>query len=145
MYVSKTKLWSIVISAGVLVVILTSYSQRNILELKGDQLYTPSRLEWLEMQLYAKYGGNGAFTSKRSDDVLITTFEAKPATNTIRVNIIYNSSMQAARLDDIKEKLKIYVMLQAAKNGWDDWCQVEVEARSIESVDDEILRLLDKD
>lgn len=97
---------------------LASQSQKP----EGDQPYTPTKLEWLELELNS-WTGYGV--SKDFGGVGVN-FEARPTTNTV---IIWIRHAPDADPENIKKFTRVnrnIVERRARKHGWSDWLQIEV-------------------
>ena len=83
----------------------------------GMQPYTPTKLEWLAVELNAtsrlEFGAGGVSAE----------FRAVPP-STIAIDIVYRDSTTAARLQEWTEALKRRLLVHASNHGW-SWVRVE--------------------
>lgn len=126
MYISKIKLVLIGILATSLIIIVTAYSQKDNLS-QGQQPYTPNRLEWLELQLNAKYShliiGEGDF---------IIRYEAIPEDNIVYALIWYPPDTGEDTRQRITNEFEEVAVTEILEMGWSDWCRVESKVGKIE-------------
>lgn len=87
--------------------------------------YTPTRIEWLALDLEASYhqdfGRNGGISLH---------YLAKPP-NTVLVFIHYTSEASAETVDNAIETAKQLVKQDAASHNW-SWVKIEVQRKRIE-------------
>ncbi len=127
MYISKTKLVITGILVASLIVIVTSYSQNKLTQ--GQQPYTPTQLEWLELKLNAKYRN-----LMQDEHGFIVEFKAIPEANTIYILMWYD--VQIWRSPDLQllfvlrvtNNFKKLVSEEIKEMGWNEWCRVETKS-----------------
>ena len=133
MYISKTKLVLTGILAASLMIIVTADSQKDYLT-QGQQPYTPSRLEWLELVLAKRYPALYAVEYPNGEGYNVK-YVAVPKENTIRVEIYYASDMKAETLQDIIDVHKqTWVLSELTERGWQDWCKIKIHTESNRSL-----------
>ena len=98
----------------------------------GLQSYTPTRLEWLELELQA---------SSREEDFTNPGYSysvdylAKPP-DTIVVLAQYSKGTSAGLVDRAIEHCKRMVEKRASSHGWSEWVKVEVQRHLTENTKD---------
>jgi len=91
----------------------------------GMRPYTPSRLEWLALELEASYRQD--FSRDSDYDV---HYLAKPP-NTILIFVHYRSEAAAGTADYATNTAKQLVTQDASAHGWSSWVKVEVQRKLI--------------
>lgn len=92
---------------------------KSIVISRGSDSYFPTKLEWLTLQLNAKYR---LFSL---DNSFIGMYHANKDTDTIIVELIYHPSVTHVKRADILDLLKNAVKLEATRLGWQDWVKTE--------------------
>ncbi|MDE0397685.1 MAG: hypothetical protein OXL96_07785 [Candidatus Poribacteria bacterium] len=88
--------------------------------IEGQQTYTPTRLEWLALELNAENQISTPFL-----DGLLLTYIAYPKDNTICIGINYPPNVQRERVDEVREVARETVMKRAKRYNWDSWLKIE--------------------
>ena len=85
---------------------------------EGQQPYTPTRVEWLALELHAKY----QFLSVSR---INTMYIAVPEEDTLRIVVSYPKHVEENKANRIMELAK-FAALETAKNyQWDSWLKIE--------------------
>ena len=87
--------------------------------------YTPSRLEWLALELEASYRQD--FSRDSDQDV---HYLAKPP-NTILIFVHYRSEASAGTVDTAINTAKQLVNQGVSIHGWSSWVKVEVQRSAV--------------
>ena len=89
---------------------------------EGDQPYTPTRLEWLEVR-------SNAYLGYRSPHGGIS-FRIRPGRNTIVIHAVPNANapaIEVKRMRNIQFVTQLAVKAEAKRRGWDKWLRVECD------------------
>lgn len=92
----------------------------------GMAPYTPTRLEWLALDLEASYHEDFARDSNYSLHYL-----PKPP-NTVLIFVHYKSDTSAESVNHAIDSAKEVVYQDAASHGWRSWVKVEVQRKLIQ-------------
>lgn len=131
MYISKTKLVLTGILAASLMIIVTADSQKDNLT-QGQQPYTPTRLEWLELVLPQKYPALLVVGYPNGKGYSVE-YVAVPKENTIRVEMYYAKDMEAENLLRLIEGTEELVRQELTQRGWQDWCKIKMHTSATTS------------
>jgi hypothetical protein len=91
----------------------------------GMMLYTPTRLEWLAVDLEASYHQDFSRDSNYSLHYL------PKAPNTVLIYVHYTSETAATTLDSAIDAAKGQVSQDASSHGWSSWVKIEVQRKLI--------------
>jgi len=91
----------------------------------GMMPYTPTRLEWLAVDLEASYHQDFGRDSNYSLHYL-----PKPP-NTVLIYVHYTNETGAGALDTAIEAAKQQVNQDASSHGWSSWMKIEVQRKLI--------------
>lgn len=91
----------------------------------GMTLYTPTRLEWLALDLEASYHQDFA----RDNDYSLH-YIAKPP-NTVLLFVHYTSEASAETVDNAIDTAKQLVKQDAISHGWSSWVKAEVSRKLV--------------
>ena len=97
----------------------TSSGDLNFRITSGDDLYFPTKLEWLTLQLNARY--QTAFSE------LVGIFEENKDKDTITIELTYTPNSTVKQRNETIELMKHAVQLEAMRYGWQDWVKTEVK------------------
>ena len=86
---------------------------------RGEDLYFPTKLEWLTLQLNAKY--NTGFSN------LVGMFEQKKGEDTIMIEITYSPDSSVQDRNEMVELMKNAIKIESIRYGWQDWVKVDVK------------------
>ena len=86
--------------------------------------YTPSRLEWLALDLESSYK-----TELSGDDISLDFTAIAP--DTILVSVMYTNDTSAGVVDAIIEQSKELAQTDAQSHGWAKWIKIRVEKRNL--------------
>ena len=130
MYISKTKWVLTGILAASLMIIVTADSQKDNLT-QGQQPYTPTRLEWLELVLTKRYPALYVVEYPNGKGYNVK-YVAMPKENTIRVEIYYARDMKAETLQHLIDIHKEGIVFQElTPRGWQDWCKIKIHTDAV--------------
>ena len=87
--------------------------------MEGDKPYTPTKLEWLALQLNAMYG-----VDFHNCGLLYLPVKGK---NTIQIYCLYNANLPLSDRTKIVNSAKESVDAVAEHYGWQNWVKTEVE------------------
>lgn len=88
----------------------------------GEGLYFPTKLEWLTLQLNAKYN--------MGYDQIVGIFKENKGEDTITIEITHTPDSSVKQRNEIVELMKHAVKLEAMRYGWQDWVKVDVKMES---------------
>ncbi len=88
--------------------------------------YTPTRIEWLALELEASYREDIG-----SDNDYSVHYLAKPP-NTVIIFVHYTGKTSAAIVDRGIDTAKQLVKQDASSHGWSSWVKVEVSRKLVE-------------
>ena len=86
---------------------------------RGEDLYFPTKLEWLTLQLNAKY--DTGFSN------LVGVFEQKKGEDTIMIEITYSPDASVRDRNEMVELMKQAIQLESMRYGWQDWVKTDVK------------------
>ena len=86
---------------------------------RGEDLYFPTKLEWLTLQLNAKY--DTGFSK------LVGVFEQKKGEDTIMIEITYTPDSSVQDRNEMVELMKNAIQLESMRYGWQDWVKTDVK------------------
>ena len=86
---------------------------------RGEDLYFPTKLEWLTLQLNAKY--DTGFSN------LVGMFEQKKGEDTIMIEITYSPDASVRDRNEMVELMKQAIQLESMRYGWQDWVKTDVK------------------
>ena len=89
---------------------------------QGEDLYFPTKLEWLTLQLNAKYN-TGSYQ-------LVGLFEENKGEDTITIEITYRPDSSIEQRNEMVELMKKAIQLESMRYGWQDWVKVDVKMES---------------
>ena len=84
----------------------------------GEDLYFPTKLEWLTLQLNARY--------HIGSDQLVGIFQENKGADTITIEITYTPDSSVEARNEAIELMKRAVAFEAMRYGWQDWVKVDV-------------------
>ena len=90
---------------------------------RANDLYIPTKLEWLTLQLNAKYN----FGRSGGDDSYVVMFLENKVAGTIKIQVSYKPDMSVADRNEVVETMKKAVQLEATRLGWQSWAKTTVE------------------
>ena len=96
------------------------YHNRRV---NGQVRYAPTQLEWLTLQLNAKY--NIAAGGAKG------TFQDNMGTDIITLEISYGPGTSIQQRNEMIDTMKEAVALEAERYGWQDWVKTEVRTESL--------------
>lgn len=91
----------------------------------ANQIYNPTRLDWLELQLNAKY--SYLFLSMYDQDGVTGTFIQDKVKGTIIIEINYEPHSSVEDRNDLVELMKGSIKVEAYRYGWQNWVKTEVK------------------
>jgi len=100
----------------------TIYSEQPQAGLSGMKLYSPTRLEWLALQLEAGY-------RLKEGDVNLDFIPSPP--DAIVVFVRYHGTTAASNVDSVAEMGAKFVKLEAANYGWSNWVKIKFDRQAI--------------
>jgi hypothetical protein len=110
--------------AGAMTVVCSTYGQKNDSPLMVP--YTPTRLEWLALDLESRYKSQ----FEGGDKISSFDFTAI-APDTILISVVYTNDAPAAFVDKIIDEGKHFVEMDAQSYGWSKWVRIRVERRNL--------------
>jgi hypothetical protein len=90
----------------------------------GMIAYTPTRVEWLALQLEADYRDENFENVGQYSIGFAPKFP-----NTIMILVNYTGAASAANVDTAIDVARILVKKEASNYGWSDWVKVEVQRK----------------
>ena len=85
----------------------------------GADLYFPTKLEWLALQLNARYN--------TGSHQLVGIFQENEGKNTITIEITYMPDSSVEARNETVELMKRAVKIEAMRYGWQDWVKVDIK------------------
>ena len=89
---------------------------------RGSDIYFPTKLEWLTLQLNAKYN--------MQYDEMVGIFQENKGTDTIMIEITYVPGSSIEQRNKLIELMKHAINLEAMRYGWQEWVKVDVKTES---------------
>ena len=90
---------------------------------RANDLYIPTKLEWLTLQLNAKYN----FGHSGGDSSYVGMFLENKGTGSIKIQVSYKPDMSVADRNEVVETMKKAVQLETTRLGWQSWAKTTVE------------------
>lgn len=110
--------------AGAMTVICSTYGQKNESPLMAP--YTPTRLEWLAVDLESRFKSGPDWNAPVSG-VDYTAI----APDTILVSVMYTANAPAGAVDAVVKQSEEFVKKDALSYGWSKWLKIRVERKQI--------------
>jgi hypothetical protein len=92
--------------------------------LEGTEPYTPTKLEWLCVELNAEF--------RKADDILTCSFVADPTSNTIVVHCIHFPHTNREFADFYLEESRKRILNKAKEHGW-NWVRIRKHVQEIDT------------
>ena len=117
----------LLIAVGAFAVGIVSAGGQSRTLMEGSQPYTPTRLEWLELQL------NSVFRIPVTESLYGLDFAAIPSEDVIEIHILFDPSVDRRIINLEMEQAKRLVATLSRSRGWDSWLKVKelVEMKSV--------------
>lgn len=113
----KAVLVSCMIAAG----ILSAAGAHFVAKMPGSEPYTPTKLEWLAVELNAERGGDYA-------EGLMLMFRLEHKTDTIVATVVHRATHRGGTIDDLKQFGERSILEYAKARNW-DWVKAKSETR----------------
>ena len=115
----------IIFASSALLLLAALVARSNPPAQPGMMPYTPTRLEWLAVDLEASYHQDFGRDSNYSLHYL------PKAPNTVLIYVHYTSETSAGALDTVIDAAKQQVTQDASSHGWSSWVKIEVQRKLI--------------
>jgi hypothetical protein len=87
--------------------------------------YTPTRLEWLALDLESR------FKSQLEGEKISSLDFTANAPDTIVISVMYPNDAPAAFVDKVIDMAKTFVEMDAQSYGWSRWIKIRVERKNM--------------
>lgn len=103
-------------------------AQDRVMPLQGKQPYTPSRLEWLAVELNVNM--RISFLGGNHHSLDLVPIEAEDA---ILIYVRYSPNVNREEMNKNIDTARKVIQLRAKKHGWDGWVKIKEDIEMVEN------------
>ena len=104
-----------------------AYAQTELSKLEGWKAYTPTRLEWLAVELNA-----GSRTQLTASNGYLVAFVPYEKTDTIVMFVRYTTNANRQAMNTTIDGARKVIQMIAERRGWDKWLKVREDVQAAE-------------